>query len=132
MSSRTVIVAVARPGRTSTSTMPAAADALSPPSIASALRRAISSGSVNGCTPPSLGCVGERHVVRRVDPLVLRRRPGRGSVAERPTAELLAVVRRGPAGQVRALGDDLRGIDVLVHDVVVPLDVLEVHGVAEA
>src|SRR5689334_13427849 len=56
----------------------------------------------------------------------------RRSVSERPAAELLATVRRQPAGQVGAARHDLSRIDVGLHDVVVPLDVVEVGRVAEA
>ena len=41
-------------------------------------------------------------------------------------------MRLGPAGQVGTLRDDPRGIDLVVGRVVVPLDVVEVRGVAEA
>src|SRR6056297_1699499 len=59
-------------------------------------------------------------------------RARRGAVSEGATAELLPEVRRRPPGQVRTERDDPGGIDVGVHLVVVPLDVVEVDGVPEA
>ncbi len=64
-------------------------------------------------------------------------RPGAGvdaaaRAAARARGALAATVRREPARRVRAGGDDLRGIDVGVDDVVVLLDLVEVDLVAEA
>src|SRR6266700_5032120 len=50
-----------------------------------------------------------------------RRRTRRRSVAERPLAQFLAVVRGEPAGQVGAGRDDLGGVQPGVHLVVVLL-----------
>src|SRR3954468_19968603 len=76
------------------------------------------------------GSGGVRRVLRGDD---LRRHGwrGRGPVAERPPAQLLATVRPQPAGEVGTVRHDAGRVDVLVHQVVVLLDVLEVHGVAE-
>ncbi len=60
------------------------------------------------------------------------RRRGRGAVAERLAAELLTTMGRHPAGEVGSVGHDAGRIDVAVHAVVVPLDVVEVDRVAEA
>src|SRR5215213_11349703 len=46
--------------------------------------------------------------------------------------EGLATVRRPPDRRARALGHDSGRVDVALHDVVVPLDLLEVDGLAEA
>src|SRR4051794_5694504 len=106
MSGRTVIVAIARPGPTSTSSTPAPADARSPASITSALRRAISTGSVNpvaGATSTTLGLRPARQVeaqaaprpgVQAVGALVVAQRtqPGRLLLGrEAPEAEPLVV-----------------------------------------
>src|ERR671926_197780 len=59
-------------------------------------------------------------------------RPRRGPVAEGAAAQGLPPVRRKPTGQLRAGRDDPGGVNVLVNDVVVLLDLHEVNGVPEA
>src|SRR5690606_23554782 len=80
----------------------------------------------------SVVCAGPSGSTDRRHPLVLGRRAGRGAVAERPPAQLLAPVPGEPAARVGAEGDDSGRVDLLLQPVVVLLDLLEVDRVAEA
>src|SRR4051794_8228142 len=92
-------------------------------------------GSYSPCSAIPTSCPrrlrSERGVLAR-HPFLVDRRGRRRAVAERTTTDLLAPVWREPPVEIRPVRHDAGRVDVAVHDVVVPLDVVEVDRVPEA